>query len=106
MNCTHVGRRCGELREPAGILSICVFSFVLEHNSKKVRAICGCHITFCVGHQYLRFSKFPIFRNILIYPNRFYVFLKCGILRNLLSIPQRKCVFFFEDYIIHKEKLL
>ena len=34
-------------------------------------------------------------KNIWIYPNRFYVFLKCGILRNLFSIPERKVCFLF-----------
>ena len=77
-------------------LSICVFSFVMglmAHNNKKIGAICRYHITFCVQNQYLWFSKFPIFRNIWIYLNGFYVFLKCGNLRNLFSIPQRKVGF-------------
>ena len=77
------------------------------NNNKKVGAICGCHITFCVQNQYLWFSKFPIFRTIRIYPYRFYLFLKCGILRNLFSIPQTpKKIVFSSLQIIHKEKLL
>ena len=43
---------CWEAWEAAGILSICanftVFSFVMAYNNKKVGAIFGCHITFCM----------------------------------------------------------
>ena len=48
------------------------------YNNKKVGAICRCHITFCAQNQYIWFSKFPIFP---IYPNQFYVFLKCGFIQ-------------------------
>ena len=48
--------------------------------------------------------QIPIFKNIFIYPNRFYVFLKCGILRNLFSIPKKNV--FSSLPIIHKGKLL
>ena len=51
-----------KVREAAGTLSICVFSFVMAYNNKKVGAICGCHITFCVQTQDLWFFKFPIFQ--------------------------------------------
>ena len=83
-------------------LSICVWSFVMVHNNKKAGAICRCHITFCVQNQYLWFSKFPIFRNIWIYPNWFYVFLKCGILRNCFSISQRNVGFLLCRLFIKK----
>ena len=83
-------------------LSICVFSFVMAYNNKKVGAICGCHIIFCVQNQYLWFAKFPIFRNISIYPNRFYVFLKCVIIRNSFSISQRKVSFLLCGLFIKK----
>ena len=61
--------------------------------------MCRCR---CVQNQYLWFAKFPIFRNIWIYPNRFYVFLKCGILWNLFRIPQRKVSFILCRLFIKK----
>ena len=43
---------CGEAREAAGILSICVnftvFSLVMANNNNKNGAIFGCHINFLV----------------------------------------------------------
>ena len=72
-------------------------------NNKKVGARCRCHITFCVQNQYLWISKFPIFRNILIHLNRFYLFLKCGILRNLFSFTQRKVCFLLCRLFIKKQ---
>ena len=43
---------CGRMRQAAGILSICVnftvLSFAVAYNNKKVDAIYGSHITFCV----------------------------------------------------------
>ena len=48
----------------------------MAYNNKKVGARFGCPITISVYNQYLQFSKFPIFRNIWIYPNRFYAFLR------------------------------
>ena len=74
----------------------------MVYNNKKVGAKCGCHITFCVQTQYLWFSKFIIIRNVWIYLNGFYVFLKCGILRNLFSIHQRKVCFLLCRLFIKK----
>ena len=76
----------------------------MAYNNKKVGVICGCHITFCAQNQHLWFCKFPIFKNIYIYPNRFYTFYKCGILRYLFSIPNKSV--FSSLPIIHREKLL
>ena len=72
-------------------------------NNKKVGARCRCHITFCVQNQYLWITKFPIFRNILIHRNRFYLFRKCGILRNLFSFTQRKVCFLLCRLFIKKQ---
>ena len=47
-----VGTRfCTEARERLGsyrFASIVVFSFVMAYNNKKIGAIFGCHITFCL----------------------------------------------------------
>ena len=41
------------MREATGMLSICVFSFVMAYNNKKVGAICEYNITCCFKSQYL-----------------------------------------------------
>ena len=75
---------------------------LMAYNNKKVGAICGCHITFCVKtskFDSLNFEYLEIFGFIRID----FMFFKCGFLRNLFSIPQRKV--FSSLGIIHKKLL-
>ena len=68
----------GEVLEADSNLSTCinftVFSFIMAYNNKNAGGLFACNFTFCLPNHNLRFSKFPVFKNILIYPIRFYVF--------------------------------
>ena len=70
----------GEVLQADNSLSSCVnftfFAFVMAYNNKNVGGLFGCNFIFCVPNEHLWFSKFNIFKNIWIYPIRFYVFRK------------------------------
>ena len=65
----------GEVLEVDSNLSTCinfkVFSFVMAYNNKNVGGLFRCNFTFRVPNQQVWFSKFPVFKNIWIYPIRF-----------------------------------